>query len=467
MVQIEYFGYALFALLALLAIASMSAPFHRRKRLSFVLGAAILAAIALAASYLFSSGSSFYLLSIFRIYSFSMLFTGLFSILLLLVMVLSYNSSANFDSFFMMFGFAALGIIMVPMASSLIGLLLSLELASIPTIFMIAINGKRFIESSVKLLIMSGIAISILVFGMALIFPYDAQLSLVQISSASGLINGSYLTLLALVLFIGGLSIEAALFPFNLWVPDVYEGAPTNMSAMLSGINKKVALIAMMEISFAMFAAYSSTYITIFMVLSIFTMFFGNLAAMVQKSVKRLLAYSSISQAGYILVGFAAASQYGLEASIFQMITHSFMIIGAFAVIMFLENQGIKTIDEYRGMSSRNRYLSIALSLLLLSMAGVPPLMGFDGKFLLFTSAIKSNLLALAFIGILNSFISIYYYGKVIIAMYQPRKEERIIAPKAIIAVIFIALFVIIIFGMYPQPIIGIAGKAASALLGI
>ena len=391
MVQIEYFGYALFALLALLAIASMSAPFHRRKRLSFVLGAAILAAIALAASYLFSSGSSFYLLSIFRIYSFSMLFTGLFSILLLLVMVLSYNSSANFDSFFMMFGFAALGIIMVPMASSLIGLLLSLELASIPTIFMIAINGKRFIESSVKLLIMSGIAISILVFGMALIFPYDAQLSLVQISSASGLINGSYLTLLALVLFIGGLSIEAALFPFNLWVPDVYEGAPTNMSAMLSGINKKVALIAMMEISFAMFAAYSSTYITIFMVLSIFTMFFGNLAAMVQKSVKRLLAYSSISQAGYILVGFAAASQYGLEASIFQMITHSFMIIGAFAVIMFLENQGIKTIDEYRGMSSRNRYLSIALSLLLLSMAGVPPLMGFDGKFLLFTSAIKSN----------------------------------------------------------------------------
>ncbi len=466
MAPIEYFGYALFALLALLVLASVSAPFYRRKKASFVLGATLLASIALTASYLFASGSSFYLFNIFKIYQFSMLFAGLFSILLLLVMVLSYDAPSSFNSFFMMFGFAAIGIILVPMASSMVGLLLSLELASIPAIFMIAINGKRFIESSVKLLIMSGIAISILVFAMALIFPYDAQLSLVQVS-AFGLIKGSYLVLLALVLFIGGLSIEAALFPFNLWVPDVYQGAPANMSAMLSGINKKIAFVALMEIVFTVFAAYSATYATLFMVLSILTMFFGNLAAMVQKNVKRLLAYSSISQAGYILVGFAAASQYGLEASIFQIITHSFMIIGAFAIIMLLENLGIRTIDEYRGMSSRNGYLALALSLLLLSMAGVPPLMGFTGKFLLFTSAIKSNLLALALIGILNSFISIYYYSKVIIVMYQPKREERLVIPKAVIAVISIALLVIVIFGVYPQPMISIAERAASALLGV
>jgi NADH-quinone oxidoreductase subunit N len=279
--------------------------------------------------------------------------------------------------------------------------------------------------------------------------------------------KGDTLIMLALVLFVAALGFGAELFPFDLWVPDVYEGTPSYVTAMLSGVNKTVALVALLEILFVVFAAYKTTFSSIALLLSVMTMFFGNLVAITQKSVKRLLAYSSISQAGYILIGFAAATQFGIEAGIFQIIAHAFMIIGALAIVLWLESNSLRTIGDYGGLNSRNRFAAASLTLLMLSMAGVPPFMGFVGKFLLFSSAIDSGMLILASIGILNSFISVFYYVRVISAMYSTSEHATLRMDPFVAAVVIAALVIILAFGIYPQPAIAAAQLASKALLGI
>ena len=263
------------------------------------------------------------------------------------------------------------------------------------------------------------------------------------------------------------LGFGAELFPFNLWVPDVYEGARSYVAALLSGVNKTVAFVALLEILFVVFAAYKSSFSSIALILSVLTMFFGNLIALAQNSVKRMFAYSSIAQAGYVLIGFAVASQFGIEASIFQIIAHSLMIVGAFAIVLWLESSGFRTLDDYGGLNSRNKFAAASLTLLLLSMAGMPPLMGFVGKFLLFSSAIDSGMLLLAAIGILNSFISMFYFAKVISAMYSTTEHARLKTEPIIAIAVVTVLAVLLVFGIYPQPVITAAQLASKALLGV
>jgi NADH-quinone oxidoreductase subunit N len=276
-----------------------------------------------------------------------------------------------------------------------------------------------------------------------------------------------YLLFLAIMLFIAALGVETALFPFNLWVPDVYQGAPGFVTAMMAGVNKKVAFVALIEILFVLLIGFKGTFAPILAALSILTMFFGNLLAMVQDNVKRMFAYSSISQAGYILIGMAAATQYGITASLFQIITHAFMIIGAFSIVMWLESKNMHTIDDYSGLFRSNGFAAVSLTIFMLSMAGIPPLMGFYGKFLLFSSAAGSNLLYLAVIGIINSFISIYYYGKVISSVFIKREKRKERMPRGVMVAAGLLVLAIIVFGAYPQPVLHLASLAASALYQI
>ena len=456
--------YGIIVLIALLAFSGIAAQFHRRRAVAFAVGMLLLAGIAALSAYEFWSGASFVLFGMLHAYRFSMLFTALFAVGLAMVDTLSYEHGESFISMSMLLGFAAVGIFIVPMASSLLAILLAVELASVPTILMVAITGRHRTEAAVKLFLMGSIAIAVLAFAIAMIFPYDASLSL-SAFQASPSLQGSYIVALSLVLFIAALGMEAALFPFNLWVPDVYEGAPGNVTALLAGINKKVAFVALMEVLFTVFIISRPTFSAMLQVLAIATMFFGNLAAMVQRSVKRLFAYSSISQAGYITVGIAVATQYGIESSIFQIIAHMLMIIGAFAIVLWLEERNIKSIDDYRGLAYRNGFAGIALTIMMLSMAGVPPLIGFVGKFLLFSSAIASGLLVLALIGILNSFLSIYYYARVMSAIYDRRLEHSLAMDKATAAVVAVILGAIVLIGIYPGPLISIAQQAAHSLI--
>ncbi|HIH50610.1 TPA: hypothetical protein HA291_04115 [Candidatus Micrarchaeota archaeon] len=352
------------------------------------------------------------------------------------------------------------------MANSILSIFLGLELVAITTSFMILFEGRHRVEAAVKFFIMSSISISLFSFALAMLLPYSPQLALTAVMPNSG-ISGAYFALAALALLVVAFGFDSALFPFNLWVPDVYEGAPTYITALLAGVNKKLAFVALIEVFFVVLFAYSSTFSGIFALLAILTMFFGNLLALVQKSVKRMFAYSSISQAGYILIGISTATQAGLGATLFYIVAHTFMIIGAFAIVLWLESSNIRNIDEYSGLGSRNGFIAASLAVLMLSMAGIPPLIGFAGKFLLFSSALSAGMPILAVMGIINSFISIYYYSKVINSMYSRKQGKRLRAGPYIAAVVLVCVLVVVLFGIFPQPLITIASNASHALLGL
>ena len=426
----------------------------------------LLAASAASAFYIAASGASYTFLYILQANAFSGLMFGVMAIGLLLIEIISYKQQGRPRELGVLLSFVALGVFLVAFAYSIISILVGIEVVILATAFMILLNGKRYVEPSLKLFLLGAIATAAMTFALALLFRFDPTLALVQAAAPATFILG-----LSFVMFIAAFSIEAAATPFNFWVPDVYEGSPGNITALLAGVNKKVAFIALLEIFVMVYGVYRATPSSmlplasdIFFAIAVLTMFFGNLAALVQKNVKRLFAYSSISQAGYIFIGISAATHMGIESSIFYIVAHTFMIIGAFSIVFWLEQRNISTMDEYSGLAGRNMFAAVALSILMLSMAGIPPLIGFAGKFLLFSSALGANDPMLAFLGIINSFISIFYYAKVINQMFLRKEEKSIAMDRNIAIAVGICLIVVIFVGIYPQVLLGAASAAASAL---
>ncbi len=451
---------------ALLVISGILSTFSKSSRLPFILTAALLAVSAMSSLYIAYTGVAFPLIHVLQVNSFGSLLFGFLAFGMFMVELISYKHTESLQHFNMLLSFVAFGAFLVTYAYSMIAILAGIETVILATAFMILISGKKYVEPALKLFLLGAIATAIFTMALALLFPYDSALSLTQIASLPA---GKFLFGLSLVLFVAALSVESAGFPFNFWIPDVYEGAPGNITALLAGVNKKIAFIAILEILASVFAFYgslggSALYSHVMLIVATLTMFFGNLAALAQKSVKRLLAYSSISQAGYIFIGIASATHLGIEASIFYIIAHMFMIIGAFAIVFWLESNNARTLDEYSGLYGRNSFAAIGLTVLMLSMAGIPPLVGFAGKFLLFSSAVYANQAYLAFIGIVNSFISIYYYAKVINQMFQRKEAKRLYLDKNIAIVLGISIVFVIIIGIYPQSMISLASAAASAL---
>lgn len=458
--------YMIIALLVLLVVSAIASALKKAKLLQFLVSTAVFIGIAALSLCLLSVDTSTVLFDMLDLYPFSLFFIALLSIGMLLINILSYRYSNDYTDLSLLLGFAFAGMVMVPASVSILTIFLGLELISVSTTFMIMLGGKRHVESALKFFLMSSVSIAVFSFALALLFPYNASLGLVSLTQNIN-IGGNYLIMLSLILFVSALAFDVALFPFNLWVPDVYQGSPGSTTAMLAGLNKKVSFAALILISFLVFTAYKSVFSVLFLLLSVATMFFGNILALVQSDVKRLFAYSSISQAGYIMIGLSAATSFGIEASLFQIFAHSFMVIGAFAIVLWLESLNVKTINDYTGLNGRNSFAAFALTILMLSMAGIPPLLGFYGKFLLFSSAIDSKLVLLAMLGILNSFISVYYYTKVISAMYTQRRSERIKIERFAFSVALIALVVIVVLGIYPQPLISAAALAAKSIMGI
>jgi NADH-quinone oxidoreductase subunit N len=453
------------ALLMLLVATSIVYELKKYRPLQFLVSTALLSEIAVLAYLMLGAGTSIVVFNAFDFYPFSLFFILLASLGFVLINTLAYRYSDDYNDFSLLLAFAFMGAVLVVAAVSLLSIFIGLELMSVLATFMIMLEGRRNAEATMKFFLLSAMSIAVFSFALALISPYDLNLSLSALVQNPGI--GGYPVTLALVLFAAALAVEAALFPFGLWVPDVYQGSPGTVTAMLAGINKKVAFAAMMLIFFVAFAAYRSVFSIIFIALSIGTMLFGNILALAQSDVKRMLAYSSISQAGYIMIGLAAATQLGVEASLVQIFAHSFMIIGAFAIVMWLESLNIKSVGDYTGLSGRNSVAALALTLLMLSMAGVPPLLGFVGKFMLFTSAASANLVLLAVLGALNSVISIYYYARVMSAMYLPRQHGHMKMDRFVLAVAAAALIVVVLLGVYPQPLISIASAAARSITSI
>jgi len=272
-----------------------------------------------------------------------------------------------------------------------------------------------------------------------------------------------------LVFVVAGIGFKIAMVPFHMWAPDAYEGAPTPVTAFLSIAGKTAGFALAIRLFAQAFPALQHHWVMALAILSAITMSLGNFAALVQTNIKRLLAYSSIAQAGYMLMGLVAFSRDGLAALLYYLIAYLVTTIAAFSVVIALERGSGRTdLEAYRGLAARSPRLALLMLLALLSLAGIPPLVGFTAKFYLFTAAFSQGFGWLVLIAVLNSSLSVYYYLKIVRLMYIEPSEDQpavLLAPHwALSLTMIVALIGVLLIGVIPHPFIATAKQAVLTL---
>ncbi len=447
---------AFFALLAVLVLSNITLLVIRRKKLQLIINAAILLLLVVVVSYMYAFNYPSVQLGIISINQFSLFFMLIFATGMLLANILYYEFADNYCELAMLGSITLVGMYLVAGSTSLVTMFLGLELVSMPMVFSILLAKKSF-ESATKFFIMASISIALFSFAMALSLGGSGTLDL-------GVSTYNYLMAFVAIIFIAALGFETSVFPFNVLIPDVYEGAPAYLTGTMGGINKIAGFVALVQILILIFILYKSAFLVV-AILAVLTMFYGNIAALAQRNLKRLLAYSSISQAGYVLIGIATYSQEGLSGALFQIFAHGFIFIGMLAIVAWLETRNKQTVDDIVGLARENRLAAFAFSLFMLSLIGLPFTTGFVGKLLIFLSAVNSGLLWLALLGIVNSIVSVYYYAKPIMAMYASTEKKRhVVMPTGVAVVVALCLLITLIFGIYPQPMINLVTAAAAHL---
>jgi NADH-quinone oxidoreductase subunit N len=303
---------------------------------------------------------------------------------------------------------------------------LGLELATIPLATLAAFERfkEKSAEAGVKLIFTSALSSGILLYGLSMIYGTTGTVYFSEVSSA---FNSAPLQILAFIFFFAGMAFKISLVPFHLWAADVYEGAPINITSYLSVISKGAAVFIFMIILYTVFNKIALLWRDVIYIISILTMTLGNLFAMRQRNIKRFLAFSSIAQAGFILLGIIGQSQLGMTTVVYFVLIYIFSNLGAFGVAAIISNKtGKESIDDYDGLYRTNPKLSLTMMLALFSLAGIPPVAGFFGKFFLFASAAKQGMYILVFIAVLNTIISLYYYLLVVKAMFLNRSDRPI-----------------------------------------
>ncbi|MCL4534542.1 MAG: NADH-quinone oxidoreductase subunit NuoN [Bacteroidetes bacterium] len=364
--------------------------------------------------------------------------------------------------------FATSGLMLMVSARELITIYISLELATISFILLAGFNraDAKSSEAGLKYILLNAVASATLLYGMAIVYGLTGSTYLDGI--AKGLNEISPAALMGLVLLVGGLGFKIAAVPFHMWVPDVYEGAPTPITAFLSVGSKAAGFALVVRVFTLAFGGPAHTvWPGLFAVLAALTMTLGNVVAMRQDNVKRLLAYSSITQAGYAMMGLAAATSASTAALSFFLLAYTFTNLGAFiAIIAFFNQIGSDDIEAYRGLARRAPLLSLVLALCLLSLAGIPPMVGFASKVYLFWSVFDAGLVWLVIVGLLNSAASIYYYLRVVRTMYlgEPSAEGGLAVGPAARVAMLAAVAGVLVIGVMPWPLIQLAGAAAASL---
>lgn len=361
--------------------------------------------------------------------------------------------------YYALFLFMALGLILMAASVNLLMIFISIEFVSILSYLLVGFLKKdaRSKEAAIKYLLFGSIASGIMLYGMSLIFGASGSLDLPVIQNHLSKPEFSQLTLVASLLFLVGLGFKISMAPFHLWAPDVYEGAPTSVTAFLTVGPKALGFAVLIRVMALAFPWLLSQWGPVITALSILTMTVGNISAIAQTNIKRLLAYSSIAQAGYILMGIATFTETGISGVLIYLLAYAFTNLGAFTVVMIISNQlGNDEIDSYAGLSERSPFLAASLTIFLLSLAGIPPLAGFLGKFFVFSSAIEAGFITLAVAAALNSAVAAFYYFKVVRLMYlvSPASKEPIVHPAPLAAALFLMLLGTFVMGIVPVPFI-------------
>jgi NADH-quinone oxidoreductase subunit N len=303
---------------------------------------------------------------------------------------------------------------------------IGLELATIPIAALAAFDKYRnnSAEAGIKLILISALSSGILLYGLSMIYGTIGSLYFKEVAA---LFSNSNLQLLGFIFLFTGMAFKISIVPFHLWTADVYEGAPINITAYLSVISKGAAVFILIIMLFTVFPVIVGTWQKAIYVLSILTMTIGNLFAIRQQNLKRFLAFSSISQAGYILLGFIGGNQLGMASVIYYILVYIFSNLGAFGVVLAVSNaSGKENINDYNGLYHTNPKLSLIMMLALFSLAGIPPVAGYFGKFFLFTAAAEKGFYTLVIIAVLNTIISLYYYLLIVKAMFLLKNETPI-----------------------------------------
>ncbi len=303
---------------------------------------------------------------------------------------------------------------------------IGIELATIPIAALAAFDRykNKSAEAGIKLILSSALSSGILLYGLSMIYGTTGTL---YFNEVAALFGNNNLQILGFIFFFAGMAFKISIVPFHLWTADVYEGSPVNITSYLSVISKGAAVFIFIIILFTVFPVIIGTWQKTIYVTSILTMTIGNLFAIRQQNLKRFLAFSSISQAGYILLGFIGGNQLGMASVIYYVLVYIFSNLGAFGVVVAISNStGKEKMDDYNGLYQTNPKLSLIMTLALFSLAGIPPVAGFFGKFFLFTAAAQKGFYLLVLIAVLNTIISLYYYLLVVKAMFINKSETPV-----------------------------------------
>ena len=336
------------------------------------------------------------------------------------------ENNEKISEYFMLLFSTLIGMNFMISSGDFLMLYLGLELATIPVAALAAYthHQTKSAEAGIKLLLSSALSSGILLFGLSLIYGSTGS---VYFDSVTAGLSSTPLQVLAFIFFFAGMAFKISLVPFHLWTADVYEGAPTNVTSYLSVISKGASAFILIIVMFTVFPVISPVWKNIVYLISVLTMTVGNLFALRQKNMKRFLAFSSIAQAGFILLGIISGGKVGMTAVIYFVLVYIFSNLGAFGVVTAVETAtGKIDMDEYDGMYRTNPKLSLLMMLSLFSLAGIPPVAGFFGKFFLFTSAASGGYYWLVLIAVLNATISLYYYLLVVKAMFINKNENPI-----------------------------------------
>ncbi len=354
---------------------------------------------------------------------------------------------------------ATLGMSLMASSADMIMLFLAIEMTSIPLYILAGFmkGDDKSTEAGLKYFLFGALTSAVMLYGFSLLYGFSGDTNIYRLSEAmrAGAVSPWMIGGMA-VLVLVGFSFKISAVPFQFWAPDVYEGAPTPITAFISTASKAAGFAVLLRFMLAVFPAIEAEWVTLVAIIATVTMTVGNLLALPQTNIKRLLAYSSIAHAGYAMIGLVALSSFGTASVIFYLIGYVVTNIAAFAVvILFARSAGSDEIVDYAGMSRRSPGLALVLLVALLSLGGMPPLAGFVAKFYVFAAAVESGWIWLAFVGVLNAIIGLYYYMTILKVVYLYRSEDEdkpIAIPRSYALVLVICVIAILAIGTLSAP---------------
>jgi len=460
------------SLLATAIVVIFADLFFQRKSLLAIISLIGLAVACGFTIYLWGGNEQAIFANMLVVDKFALFFKLLFPAMSALVILASADYVSKFDHFqgeyYALVLLSTLGMMLISAATDLVSIFVALELISISLYALVGfLKDAKSTEASLKYMLLGAIASAILLYGMAFIFGFTGKTQLGDIANA---INGLALTgaaaapglMLGLILLIVGFGFKIAAFPFQMWVPDVYEGAPTPVTAYLSVASKAAGFAIILRIFYSAFnfpTWLSHDWGMIFAVLAAIGMTVGNIVAIPQTNIKRMLAYSSIAQAGYLILGIAtmgfspAMNHLGQSSLLFFLAGYAVTNLGAFIAVIAISNKvGSDRISDYDGVLKRSPMLGLALTLCLISLTGIPPTAGFLAKFYIFSSAVQHGLLWLVIIAVLNSVISAYYYLRVVKVMWfnEPKFDGTVPTTFSLRTALLVCCIGVILLGISP-----------------